>query len=268
MTVPIHPSRARGALRARIEYSGGPTFLARLFETGGLRMRCPRAPTFEGVMINSAGGVVGGDGAIYDFEIAANAEATLTTQSAEKIYRSDGATARVDISLRVGAGAKLDWIPQETILFDQARLSRRLSVDLAVDSRFLLVESLVFGRLAMGEQAAKGFFRDSWRIRRDGKLVFAEEMRIGPEISATLDRPACGAGARACATLLMVAPDAERQLDGLRSVLDAQGCVGGVSAWDAMLAARLASPSPDALRKAVAAALAHLRGCDLPRVWQ
>ena len=106
MTAPIlHPARARGELRALFERGDGPTYLARLYETGGLRLRCPSPEKgCEGVMINSAGGVVGGDRASYDFEIAASAKATLTTQSAEKIYRSDGAMAQIDIALRVGAG--------------------------------------------------------------------------------------------------------------------------------------------------------------------
>ena len=228
-----------------------------------------RGPGFEGVMINSAGGVVGGDGATYDFELAAGARGDAHHSIGGKNLpqrRRDGAGRHFPARRRRAENSTgFRRKPSCSIRRD---CRRKLSVDLAADARLILVESLVFGRLAMGDSIACGFFRDSWRIRRDNKLIFAEDMRIGDAIAATLDRPACGAGARAAATLAMVAPDAESRLEGLRAVLAAHDCASGASAWDGMLVARLASPAPDLLRRAVAAALAHLRGCDLPRVWQ
>jgi urease accessory protein len=220
-------------------------------------------------MINCGGGVVGGDAMTYDIELGARAKAFLTSQSAEKIYRSDGPDAAIDLHLRLGAGARLDWIPQESILFDQARLRRRVNVEMAEDSRLLLIESLVFGRCAMGESRISGFARDSWRIRRGGKLIFAEEFRLEGDLASALDRPACGAGARACATLLYVALDAENCLEALRAALLSQpGCQAGASAWDGMLTARLTASAPEDLRAALRAAMLFLRDAGAPRVWQ
>jgi len=266
----LGPQRAQGALRALFEQAGPRTYLARLFETGGLRLRLPHAEqACEAVMINCGGGVVGGDAMTYGVELGPSATAVLTSQSAEKIYRSDGPDAAIDIDLRLGKGARLDWIPQETILFDQARLARRLNVEMESDARLLLIESLVFGRRAMGENRIYGFVRDSWRIRRDDKLIFAEEFRLDGDLASTLDRPACGAGARACATLLYVAADAERRLETLRAVLATQpGFQAGASAWDGMLTARLTASAPEDLRAALRAAMLFLRGAGAPRVWQ
>jgi len=266
----LDPARAQGALRALFEKAGSRTYLARLFETGGLRLHLPRAEqACEAVTINCGGGVVGGDAMTYGIELGPSATAVLTSQSAEKIYRSDGPDAAIDLHLRLGTGARLDWIPQETILFNQARLARRLNVEMAADSRLLLIESLVFGRRAMGESRISGFVCDSWRIRRDGKLIFAEEFRLDGDLASVLDRPACGGGARACATLLYVAPGAESRLEALRAALLSQpGCEAGASAWDGMLTARLTASAPEDLRAALRTAMLFLRGAGVPRVWQ
>ena len=178
----------------------------------------------------------------------------------------------MEISLSVAAGGSLVWAPQETILFEGARLQRRLEADIAADARLLMVEAAVFGRLAHGETNADAALRDDWRIRRAGKLIFAEAARI-ENAGAMLERPASGAGARALATMLYVAPDAEQQFEPLRAVLagemEAEGerLEAGVSLVDGFLVARLLSPAPPRLRAALIAALRALRGREAPRVW-
>lgn len=262
------PPRARGEIRADFDAHGVTTRVGRLYETGGLRLRFPKAREIcEGVIVNTAGGVVGGDRARLAFSAGAGARVALTTQSAEKIYRSDGPPARIETSLRLEAGATLDWLPQETILFDRASLIRALEVDMAADARLVACESVVFGRLAMGETCASGHFRDRWRVRRAGRLIFAEDVRLEAPV-AMLDRPAIGAGARALATLLHVAPDAPARLDGCRAALEKIGCESGVSALDGFLVARLVSSSPENLRLAILALFSHLLGRAGPRVWQ
>jgi urease accessory protein len=265
--------RAQGEVRAAFARIGGRTEPARVFDTGGLRLRFPRASGgCEAVLINTGGGMAGGDRAKTAIVLDAGAEVLFTTQSAEKIYRSDGGTTQVEMRAAVGAGACLEWLPQETILFHGARFARRLDVDLAADASLLLVEAVTFGRIAMGEHSADADLRDSWRIRREGRLVFAEELRLD-HAGAVLDRPAVGRGARAIASILIAAPDAQARLDKIRAALDA-ACRGegepleaGATGLDGLVLARLISRSPARLRAAVHEVMMALRGRAAPRVW-
>jgi urease accessory protein len=214
-----------------------------------------------------------GDHARLSFVAGPGAEATIATQAAERIYRAqeseDSRAAEVAVSLRLHEAARLRWLPQETILFDRACLSRSLEVDLAASASLTIFESFVFGRLAMGETRIAGSLRDSWRVRRGGRLAFAEDMRLEGQIGTILDRSACGGAARACATMLYMAPDAEGYIEAVRSRLDAaNGCEGGASAWNGMLVVRLLSARPDALRTAAFDLLAILPGGGAPAVWR
>ncbi len=215
--------------------------------------------------------MTGGDRANNSLTLEAGAEVLFTTQSAEKIYRSDGETTEVDAQVAVADGARLEWMPQETILFDGARFARRLHIDLAADASLLLVEAITFGRIAMGEHSIDASLRDSWRIRRAGRLVFAEELRL--DHAGATDRPAAGRGARAIASILIAAPDAQARLDEIRAVLDAAAAGGaepldaGATAFDGLALARLASPSPARLRAALVAVMMAVRGRAAPRVW-
>jgi urease accessory protein len=269
----LQPNRARGLLRASFARAGTRTHAARVREAGGLRLRFPKVvagvgPDCEAVCINTGGGMMGGDAATYDFTCEAGAAATLTSQSAEKMYRAEGEATTVDVTLRLEPGATLEWLPQETILFDRVRLARRLTVDMAADATLLLAEMLVFGRLAMGETVTQGFLHDRWRLKRDGELVYAEELRLDGPISDILARPALGGGARALATLILVAPGVESRIEPVRGVLAESAAEGGASAWNGLLAVRLASPSPERVRATIVTLLTLLRGRAVPRVWQ
>jgi urease accessory protein len=277
--------RATGEVRASFALAGQRTVAARVFEQGGLRLRFPKAAGgCEAVIINTGGGMAGGDTAKFRFEAGQGAAVMITTQSAEKVYRSQGPATNVDVVLSLGPAAKLEFLPQETILFDAARLSRRFAIELAADASLTVAEAVVFGRVAMGEKRPSGSFRDRWRIRRGGSLVLAEDVRLEGDIAALLDRPACGAGARAIATFVHLAPDAEAKLEQVRAVLAHQsgGHPGtaadrrhprsdlecGASAWNGVLITRFASALPERVRAAVAALLEAFRGRPLPRVWQ
>ena len=285
MTGPIFPgsAQAQGSparLRARGEARGSfarvdeRTEPSRVFETGGLKLRFPRSRGgCEAVLINTGGGMAGGDRAAIQLQLGAGADVLFTTQSAEKIYRSEGETSAVEARVEIGAAARLEWLPQETILFEGARFSRRLEVELAAEASLFLVEAITFGRIAMGERSIDAFIRDSWRIRREGRLVFAEELRLD-HAGAILDRPAVGRGARAIATILLMAPGAQAQLDKIRAALDSACRPGeapleaGATALDGLALARLASPSPARLRAALVEVMMALRGRAAPRVWQ
>jgi urease accessory protein len=261
--------RADGEIRAGFARTAKRTSLAHAFERGGLRLRCPRtAPHCEVVLINTGGGIAGGDRARYSFDLGEQANVTFTTQSAEKVYRAAGPAAQAEIKLSLAARSRLEWIPQETILYNGARFNRRLDADVAEEAALLIVESVVFGRLAKGESVTNGLFRDRWRIRRQARLVFAEEAYMVGNIAETLDRAAAGNGARMIACVLYVASDAESSLEVARRCLADCTAEWGASAWNGQLLVRLLSPSPERVRSAIVTLLAALRGCEAPRVWQ
>jgi urease accessory protein len=265
--------RAAGELRVVFRRRGDLTVLDDLRQGGCLKARFPRIEPEEwttAVMLNTGGGVAGGDRLEGAFELREGARATVTAQAAERFYRalpgSDAAFVRN--RLCVATGACLEWLPQETILFDRCSVDRRLDVDIADDAWFLGVESLVFGRAAMGERVAHAWLRDGIRVRRGGRWLLHDAVRLEGEVDAALQRAPIGGGARAVATLVHVAPDAEAALDGVRATLADTVGEAGVSAWNGMLVARILAPDAAALRRAVIAALAVLRAPrPLPRVW-
>ncbi len=262
--------RAQAEARASFRKTGARTEPGRLFETGGLRWLFPRSESpCQAVIVNTGGGVACGDAFHVELALEEGAEVAATTPAAEKILRSDGPPARIENRLSLARGARLLWLPQETLLFDGARLERKVFVDMAGEAELLLVESLVFGRLAMGETAIDARFEDSWRIRRAGQLVLADATRFD-HAGAALDRAAVGAGARAVATIVAAAPAVAARLPDLRAALNgsSDGIEAGASAFDGLLFARLISPSPERLREAVIASILALGGGKPPRLWR
>jgi urease accessory protein len=270
-SLPAHPAlqRAHGAGRIAVAGEAGRTRLARLYQDGCAMIRLPRdarAEGLEAVLINTAGGMTGGDRLAWRAEAAAGARLTLTTQACEKIYRAEGAEACAEAHLVVGPQAQLDWLPQETILFDGGRLSRRLQAELAPGARLLVLEAVILGRAAMGETVRTGALSDRWRIRREGRLVFADDLRLQGAVAETGAAAPTLAGARAFASLLLVDDAAGRFLEPLRGAL---GRRGGASAFDGKLFARIAAPDGFSLRQALIPALEILRGgAALPRLWR
>lgn len=267
---PAH-QRARGALDLSFKRRGGATVLAGLRQEGCLKARFPhpeRGAWAGAVTLNISGGVAGGD--VLETRITAGhgARCTIAAQAAERLYRAlpGTAPARIRTGIAVEPGAALEWLPQETILFDGCALDRTLTVDMAEDCWFLGVEQIVFGRAAMGETLRTASLRDAIRLRRAGRLLLHDAIRLGGAVHDALDRPAIGAGARTVATILHAAPDADARLDALRAALS--GHDAGASAWDGLLVARLVTPDGASQRAAIVAGLATLRaGRPLPRVW-
>lgn len=266
--------RARCVVRATFQRTVRGTGRNQVHQGGGLRLLFPRSngDRCEAVLVNTGGGIAGGDRWDLGFGLEPGARASLTSQSAERVYRAQRDPAVVTARIDLGAGADFEWLPQETILFDGARLQRVIEAEMAADASLTIVESIVFGRASMGEEVVSGGMHDRWRVRRAGKLVFAEDLRLDGDITKILDRPACGEGARALATILMVGPQAEARLAAVRAALDtacsAEPAIGhGASAWDGKLVGRLASASAGALRGAVGRFLTLVRGRPLPRVW-
>ena len=273
-TDPLLPAyvRAAGGVALRFGRVGAQTLRLDLSESGGYRARFPTTfdETCEAVLINTGGGMAGGDAMSVTVDLGPGSDAVVTSQAAEKIYRSQGADTRIDTSLSVAAGAALAWLPQESILFSGARLNRRLAVDLAADARLVACESVFFGRSAMGESMQRGALRDRWRIRREGRLVVAEDVRLEGAIAETLGRSAIGAGARAAATILVAGGDLADRLEQVRALAEeAQaGTVElGAGLVGDLLIVRLLSPDAQALRRVLVTLLRHLTGRALPRTW-
>jgi urease accessory protein len=261
-------NRAQGAVRFDMRCEDGVTRRGRLHESGSLRVRFP-SPEGEGlsaVFVNTAGGVAGGDR--FDIAISAGegARLTLTTAAAEKVYRAPDAPAQLDISLKAADGARLAWLPQETILFDAAKISRRIDIDLAESASLLLCEIVVFGRAAMGERMKRGEFVDRWRLRRGGRLVFAETVRLDGDIGAKLARPAVAKGGVAIATALIV-PGDEAVVERIREAADSFGGEVGISAWNGFAMARFCAQDAAALRADMMTVLGRASPTALPRLW-
>ena len=259
--------RTQGAARVSFKAGVAGTRLDRLYQSGAAKLRFPHGPAGappQAVLINTAGGLTGGDRLAVAIELGAGTQAAVTTQACERIYRSVSGDAEVSATIAVGQNARLDWLPQETIVFDGGRLRRRLHAELAAGATLLALEAAVFGRTARGENVNTGLFHDRWRIYRQGRLVFADELHLDWANAGLLDRPAVLVG-RAMATMLFVADEADRHLAALRRIL---GDCGGVSAWDGKLLARIAASDGAALRRVLVPALVELRdGVPLPALW-
>jgi urease accessory protein len=260
--------RARGEGRIAVAAPSGETRLQRLYQDGCAKIRITRdaaARGLEAVLLNTSGGLTGGDRLAWRAEAGPGAHLTLTTAACEKIYRARDGEARTSVSLDVAKGGRLDWLPQDTILFDGAALDRRLDADLAADAVLLACEAVVLGRSAMGEEVRQGRLAEHWRVRREGRLVFADDLRFDGPIAELADQPPLLDAARAYAGLLLVAPDTEARLADVREAI---GGAGGASAVDGRLFCRIAATDGLALRRALIPAIAALRGAPPPRIWR
>ena len=268
LPAPLEPPRARGAVTLSARAEGGESRLRDLRQEGSLRAMFPRSrgAALEAVLLNTAGGLTGGDRMRLEAQAGAGARLVLSTQAAERAYRAPGeAAARVETRLFAEARGRIDWLPQETILFDGARLERRLSVTLQGDAAALLVEPVLFGRLARGEEVRSGAFMDRWEVRRDGRLLFADRLRIGGDMAGTLDRMAVAGGARAMASVLLAAPAAEAHLRAVRMMLPRTA--GASLIEEGLLLVRMLAPDGLDLRRTLVPLITQLGGLALPRVW-
>ncbi len=239
-----------------------------MHEAGSLRLRFPNGErgALEAVIVNTAGGMAGGDRFDIDISVGAGAQLTATTAAAEKIYRSLGPATEVGVKLSVGAGGALAWLPQETILFDRVRLRRTITVDLAGDASLMLAEAVVFGRSAMGEAVTSGEFSDCWRVSVGRTLDFAETLRLGGAIAERLAERACANGGVAVASVLKFPAD-DTSVAAVRAIAaDFRGEVG-VSAWNGLALARLVAPDGATLRGDLIAVVSALGGTKPPRLW-
>ncbi len=256
--------RAVGEARAGFVLRNGRARLRDLRQAGSAK-----AIVLDGsevVFLNTSGGLTGGDRLSYALDLGDGCRALATTQTAERVYRAGEGRARIAVNHRVGDGGHLDWLPQETILFDGAAAERRTEIALGAGASCLTLETVVLGRAAMGETVRRVWFRDARMITRQGRPVMAEPLLLDDAAlvagSAVLD------GALAFASLVMVGQGAEDALSTARATLDEPGVRGGASGLDGRLVVRLMAVEGWALRRQLARLLVALRRAPLPRVWQ
>ena len=261
-------NRARGRIVVTADGAAGVTRRRRVHEDGSLRIRFPNGDgrDLEAVVINTAGGVAGGDRFAFDLAVEDGGCLTLTTAAAEKTYRSHGPDSVIDVSLTVGNNATLRWLPQETILFDQARLSRKVDINLTGNGTLLLAEAVVFGRTAMGETVASGMFTDRWRVRRNGRLAFAETVKLDGAIASQLSQRAVAAGGAALATVLL-SPGDDTAVAAVRALEENFAGEVGASAWNGQAVMRLCATDGARLRHDLMMILSALSDRALPRLW-
>lgn len=268
-TAPLQP-RAIGAAAVSVRAdTAGRTRLVNLRQSGSLKLVFPQThrPDAEAILVNTAGGITGGDQYKTTAHVGAGACLSITTQAAERAYRAQaGETGRLTTTLTVAAGGRLNWLPQEMILFNQSALHRRLTIDLAPDAQLLMVEPLVFGRAAMGESLNDITFQDRIRITRDGQPIYYDGVDLHGDASAHLARPAVAKGAGAMASLVCVAPDAVAYLPKIRALLPATA--GASLIADDVLVLRLLATDSFELRRSLVPVLNLLTQNTLPTSWR
>lgn len=265
---PLAPPRARGAVSVVAKPGARGTALDDLYQSGSLKCLFPRtaATSLEAVLLNTAGGITGGDAFSVKAQALAGSELTLTTQAAERAYRAQtGKPGKLESHVKVGKGAQANWLPQETILFQGCALKRSLTVDLENDARLLLAEPVIFGRTAMGESLTDASINDRIEIRRNGVPVYLDALQLHGNIQAELDRPFVAGGAVAMASVIYVAPDAETYLARLREILPETG--GASLIAPDILVLRLLAKDSFLLRQTLVPVLKCLLNTNLPRCW-
>ena len=266
---------------ARIAFRRGPgrqAVLADLYQRAPCRVLFPTTEADEpvqSVLLTTSGGLTGGDRTRVVVAVGADAQATLATQAAEKIYRAlpTEGDAAVQVEMHVEDRGWAEWLAQETIVFDGSRLRRLFSANVASSARLLAVESLVFGRTAMGERFNSGMLHDSWRVRRDGRLLWADALHLEGDVGALRRAPFGFGTSIACSTVLYVGSDASRQLGEVRGLLAGASVLHGATLLDGIMLARIMTDDAVELRSTVMKLIAGIRQsaadlpARLPRVW-
>ncbi|WP_394179521.1 urease accessory protein UreD [Yoonia maritima] len=263
---PLAP-RAKGVLHLAAKRRGPDTVISDLRQEGSLKALFPRVrgDALDAVFLNTAGGLTGGDHMRFDVSAEHDAHIVLSSQAAERAYRAHpGQIARSEVTLDVASGGRIDWLPQETILYENAALDRRMNVQLASDATALIVEPIIFGRVAMGEVVRTVHFADQWRVWRNGRLVFADAVRLIGDAQAQMARVAIAGGAGAMATVLL----AGAQVEALARSLTLPETSGASLIADDLLLVRLLAEDGFALRRQLIPVVEALSTAPIPRVWR
>jgi len=268
--------RAEGAVRIVLSGSENGTRVKEVFQQSPLRVLFPGTTACaveEAVLLNTGGGIAGGDRLEFGVTALANASIAVTSQAAEKVYRALTVPARSATRLKVCAAAKLAWLPQETILFDWARLSRTTEIELTHGAELMALEWLVLGRAAHGEKITGGHIADSWRVRKDGQLIWADSFRATDETFQHLHRKALLSDCTAFGTLIYFGPRLDARLEFLRDIAPSLGCRCSMTSVSGLIIARFAARTSFEVRLALRGFLQNF-GAELgghpfrvPKMW-
>lgn len=279
---PVPPKKVsvHGGASLRFEHRHGATRLAELYHHDPLRWLLPDPRPGDlpvAVLVTTSGGMVGGDRLDIAISCGPAASALITTQAAERVYRSTGADCLIETDVRVETGGWLEWMPQEAITFEGARLRRNTRLSVAAGGRMIAGEMLVFGRAAFGETVTRGLIRDAWEVTLGGRLIWADALHLDGDIAEALAHPAGFGGAGACATLLLAGGDAATHLVAARDLAEQiaeDGLRTGVTAFDGLLVIRILGQRAGQARSAYARMWSGLRAAAaglptrLPRLWE
>ena len=236
--------RADGCGRIVLSGSENGTRIEDVFERSPTRILFPRTgsrPVEEAVLINTGGGVAGGDRLECSVIALPGASIAVTSQAAEKVYRALDGPARVATRLKAREFARLAWLPQETIIFDGARIHRTTEIELFSGAELLALEWLVLGRAAQGEIVVGGSILEAWRVKKKGRLIWADSFRISDEIFAHLKRRALLPNFNSIATLVYFGPDLDRRLELLREILSSLECDCAATLVSGLIVVRFAA---------------------------
>ncbi|PQM61626.1 MAG: urease accessory protein [Rhodobacteraceae bacterium] len=259
--------RARGRLELGFTSKKNLNCLSHLHQSGCLKALIPKnySSVPDVVLINTSGGITGGDELGINVGLSPRAQVRLTTQTAERVYKSNHGFGKIELKFDLKEESALDWLPQETILFDKSAIKREITVRMLETSSLFMIESIILGRDAMGERLTNNLFVDQWRILREKRITYAESLKLSNanELSgfATLGQN------KALATLLYVAPNAEQKLERMRTLLKQHNLMSAASAWDGKLVARLVTDCPQRLRETLISIIFKFRQKQVPRVW-
>jgi urease accessory protein len=246
--------RAEGSGRIVLGGSQAGTRIKDVFQRSPVRIMFPRPSgdaVEEAVLINTAGGIAGGDRLEIGVTALANAAIAVTSQAAEKVYRALNEPARITTRLKACEGAKLAWLPQETIVFNWGRLSRETDIELSSGAELLALEWLVLGRAAHGEEMAGGHIKDSWRVKKDDRLIWADSFLITNEVFAHLHRKALLSRCRAVGTLIYFGPCLDARLQFSRDVALSLACQCAATSVGGLIIVRFAAKLSYDLRAAL-----------------
>lgn len=260
--------RMRGKASLQTCFKNSRSVLKDLYQSGSAKFRFPHCDDncFEAVMINSAGGSTGGDHLDWSIKIDQNAQATITSQAYEKIYRSNNNDpAYINIHLDIAQNASLLWLPQETIFYNQASLNRNIEVNITSTSKILMVETIIFGRKLMKEEVTSGYFNDRWIIKRDDKIYHAESTHLNDNFLYQMKQTIGFNQNCVISTIIFINPDCHLYEDKANEIIDKQGAI---STWNGKLIARLIDNDPYMLRKKIIALIKLFsNGNGVPKIW-
>jgi urease accessory protein len=264
------PQRAQGAASLRLGLSRGRVAVRDMAQQGSAKVMLPRAPFHrpEVVYLNTSGGLTSGDALSFSLDLGPDCHASATTQTAERAYLAPDGPARMRVSVNVGAGAHLDWLPQETILFEGSDLDRETTIDLATGATCLLTETVVLGRRAMGESPRAARLHDRRLVRVHGRPFWADSVILDAATLASAPNPALLGANAAFACLALIGQGAEAATRSVLALPPVPSVELAASGWNGRCVIRLVAPDLWPLKQSLSRLIETLSSNPLPRCWQ